>query len=178
MHEVQLRRRQQLAYERYLGERGTIEMPDAAGPQRGQDARFGIAFDGIEHIAGKRPTKRRAAAAIAAGRRHSNGSLGRARATTASIEGRTARPNGREETKRACAIARSSKTRRRHAAPHAECAGGGMTDRGESSRRGERAPGRQTIVRGLRIACRNISVSLKEAGPRVAGSCRKGRVTS
>ena len=48
-----------------------------------------------------------------------------------------------------------------------------MTDRGASSRRGESAPGRQTIVRGLRIACRNISVSLKEAGPRVTGSAEK-----
>jgi len=48
-----------------------------------------------------------------------------------------------------------------------------MTDRGESSRRGESAPGRQTIVRGLRIACRNISVSLKEAGPRMTGSAEK-----
>jgi hypothetical protein len=48
-----------------------------------------------------------------------------------------------------------------------------MTDRGESSRRGESAPGRQTMVRGLRIACRNISVSLKDASPRVAGSTEK-----
>jgi hypothetical protein len=48
-----------------------------------------------------------------------------------------------------------------------------MTDRGEPSRRGECAPRRQMIVRGLRIACRNISVSLKEAGPRVAGSAEK-----
>ena len=48
-----------------------------------------------------------------------------------------------------------------------------MTDRGESSRRGESAPGRQTVVRGLRIACRNISVSLKDTGPRVAGSTEK-----
>jgi len=52
-------------------------------------------------------------------------------------------------------------------------AGGGMTDRGESSRRGKSAPGRQTMVRGLRIACRNIPVSLKEADPRVAGSAEK-----
>jgi hypothetical protein len=48
-----------------------------------------------------------------------------------------------------------------------------MTDRGELPLRGESAPERQTIVRGLRIACRNISVSLKEAGPRVAGSAEK-----
>jgi len=32
---------------------------------------------------------------------------------------------------------------------------------------------RQTMMRGLRIACRNISVSLKDAGPRVAGSAEK-----
>ena len=29
------------------------------------------------------------------------------------------------------------------------------------------------MVRGLRIACRNISVSLKGTGPRVAGSTEK-----
>jgi hypothetical protein len=29
------------------------------------------------------------------------------------------------------------------------------------------------IVRGLRIACRNISVSLKDTGPRVAGSAER-----
>jgi hypothetical protein len=40
-------------------------------------------------------------------------------------------------------------------------------------RAGAKAPGRQTMVRGLRIACRNISVSLKDAGPRVAGSTEK-----
>jgi hypothetical protein len=39
--------------------------------------------------------------------------------------------------------------------------------------RGASAPGRQTMVRGLRIACRNISVSLKDTGPRVAGSTEK-----
>jgi hypothetical protein len=48
-----------------------------------------------------------------------------------------------------------------------------MTDWGESSPRGESAPGRQTMVRGLRIACRNISVSLKDTGPRMAGSAEK-----
>ena len=48
-----------------------------------------------------------------------------------------------------------------------------MTDRGECAPRGESAPERQTMVRGLRIACRNISVSLKDAGPRVAGSAEK-----
>ena len=29
------------------------------------------------------------------------------------------------------------------------------------------------MVRGLRIACRNISVSLKDTGPRVTGSAEK-----
>jgi hypothetical protein len=51
--------------------------------------------------------------------------------------------------------------------------GGGMTDQGGSPRRGESAPERQTMVRGLRIACRNISVSLKDTGPRVTGSTEK-----
>ena len=48
-----------------------------------------------------------------------------------------------------------------------------MTNWGELARRSETAPRRQMMVRGLRIACRNISVSLKEAGPRVAGSAEK-----
>jgi hypothetical protein len=48
-----------------------------------------------------------------------------------------------------------------------------MTDRGKASRRGNCAPERQTIVRVLRIACRNISVSFKDAGPRVTGSAEK-----
>ena len=40
--------------------------------------------------------------------------------------------------------------------------------------RGRIRPGkRQTMVRGLRIVCRNISVSLKDAGPRVADSTEK-----
>ena len=51
--------------------------------------------------------------------------------------------------------------------------GGGMTDRGEASLRTKPPGGRQMMVRGLRIACRNISVSLKEAGPRLAGSAEK-----
>jgi hypothetical protein len=47
-----------------------------------------------------------------------------------------------------------------------------MTNRGEATP-GQSAPERQTMVRGLRIACRNISVSLKDTGPRVAGSTEK-----
>ena len=52
-------------------------------------------------------------------------------------------------------------------------AGGGMTDQGEAPRRVKSPGGRQTMVRGLRIACRNISVSLKDTGPRVTGSTEK-----
>ena len=48
-----------------------------------------------------------------------------------------------------------------------------MTDQDEASRRAKPPGGRQTMVRGLRIACRNISVSPKEAGPRLAGSAEK-----
>src|ERR1700751_1671516 len=56
---------------------------------------------------------------------------------------------------------------------------GGVTDRGEAPPRGETAADRrQTMVRGLRIACRNVSVSLKDAGPRGDRLDRKGRVTS
>jgi hypothetical protein len=42
---------------------------------------------------------------------------------------------------------------------------------------GPNAPKRQMIVRGLRIACRTISVSLKDAGPQ-GRLDRKRRVTS
>ena len=48
-----------------------------------------------------------------------------------------------------------------------------MTDLGGAPRRARPPGGRQTIVRVLRIACRIISVSLKDAGPRVAGSAEK-----
>jgi len=48
-----------------------------------------------------------------------------------------------------------------------------VTDRGEAPRRAEPPGGRQTMVRGLRIACRNISVSLKDTGPLLAGSAEK-----
>ena len=55
----------------------------------------------------------------------------------------------------------------------AKSAGRGMSYLGEAPLAGESAPERQTIVRGLRVACRNISVSLKDAGPWVAGSTEK-----
>ena len=48
-----------------------------------------------------------------------------------------------------------------------------MTDRGEAPPRAKPPGGRQMMVRGLRIACRNISVSLKDTGPRVTGSTEK-----
>src|SRR6516225_2237561 len=48
-----------------------------------------------------------------------------------------------------------------------------MTDLGGAPRRAKPPGGRQTIVRVLRIACRTISVSLKDTGPRVAGSTEK-----
>jgi hypothetical protein len=51
MHEVDLGHRQQLMHERDLGDGGAIKMPDAAGPQCPQDARLGIALDGIKDIA-------------------------------------------------------------------------------------------------------------------------------
>ena len=53
VHEMDLGRRQQLADERHLGERGAIEMANAAGPQRPQHARLGVALDGVENIARK-----------------------------------------------------------------------------------------------------------------------------
>ena len=48
-----------------------------------------------------------------------------------------------------------------------------MTNQSEAPHRAKAPGGRQTMVRGLRIACRNISVSLKDAGPRVTGSTEK-----
>jgi hypothetical protein len=48
-----------------------------------------------------------------------------------------------------------------------------MTDQDEAPRQAKPPGGRQTMVRGLRIACRNISVSLKDTGPRVTGSTEK-----
>jgi hypothetical protein len=55
--------------------------------------------------------------------------------------------------------------------------GSGMTNRGGLTRRGSNAPKRQTVVRGFRIACRNISVSLKDTDPQ-GRLDRKRRVTS
>ena len=51
VHEMDRRRRAEFADQRHLGERGAVEMPDAAGPQRAQHARLGVALDGIEDIA-------------------------------------------------------------------------------------------------------------------------------
>jgi len=48
-----------------------------------------------------------------------------------------------------------------------------MTNLGGAPRRARPPGGRQTIVRVLRIACRTIFVSLKDTGPRVAGSAEK-----
>ena len=48
---------QQLADERHLGERGAIEVAHTAGPERAQDARLGVALDGIEDIARKEVDK-------------------------------------------------------------------------------------------------------------------------
>jgi hypothetical protein len=53
VHEMDLGRRQQLAHELHLGERGAVEMPDAAGPERPQNTRLGVALDGIKDIAGE-----------------------------------------------------------------------------------------------------------------------------
>jgi hypothetical protein len=55
----------------------------------------------------------------------------------------------------------------------AKGARGGMTDSGEAPHRAKPPGGRQMMVRGLRIACLNISVSLKDTGPLVTGSTEK-----
>ena len=53
----------------------------------------------------------------------------------------------------------------------------GMTNRGGLTRRGSNAPKRQTVVRGFRIACRTIAVSLKDTDPQ-GRLDQKRRVTS
>ena len=70
------------------------------------------------------------------------------------------------------------------------CGGDEMTDWGEGPRRSTRQKGSNSLrgdrppdqmreaVRGLRIACRTIAVSLKDTGPRVGRLDRKRRVTS
>ena len=57
VHEMDRRRRAEFADERHLGERGAVEMPDAAGSERAQHARLGVAFDGVEDIARERVDK-------------------------------------------------------------------------------------------------------------------------
>src|SRR4029079_7371488 len=51
MHEVDAGLAEDLAYHGDLGQRSGVEMADSARPQRSQDARMRIAFDGIEHPA-------------------------------------------------------------------------------------------------------------------------------
>src|SRR5215467_12506324 len=50
---MDLGRREELAHEPYLAEGGAVEMPNAADPQRPQDARLWVALDGIQDIARK-----------------------------------------------------------------------------------------------------------------------------
>jgi hypothetical protein len=57
VHEMQLGARQKTAHQHDLGQRGAIEMPDAAGPHRAQDARLRVALDGVKDVARKRPDK-------------------------------------------------------------------------------------------------------------------------
>jgi len=95
---MELGSRQHLADEGYLGKRRAIEMANTPCPKRPQHARLGVAFDGIKNITREAGEKTpRADAAIAAGRRHNNGSAGRVQATTVSTDGNVARPDGREE---------------------------------------------------------------------------------
>jgi hypothetical protein len=164
---------QQLADERHLGERGAIEMADAASPQRAQNARLGVALDGIENIARKALDKPLCGAGDRC-RPQAQQRIARPRPGDDRIDrGESSTPlrAGREKTGlRHRTILRDQEATCRSAR---RSAGGEMTDQGKSPRRGKSAPRRQTMVRGLRIACRNISFSLKEAGPRVAGSAEK-----
>ena len=54
VHKMQLRLGQYLAHQRDLGQRGAVEMADAAGPDGAQDARLGVAFDGVQNLARER----------------------------------------------------------------------------------------------------------------------------
>ena len=87
VHEMHLGARQQAAHQRDLGQRGAVEMPDAAGPYRAQHARLRVALDGIEHIARKRLDK---AARRGGDRRRPQADerLGRALARDERVDGR------------------------------------------------------------------------------------------
>ena len=167
---------QHAAHHRDLGQRGAIEMAHSAGPHRAQHARLRVALDGIEDIAGEHPDK----APRRGGDRRRTQAQQRLRRALARHDGidrgenagpcRT--PNGLQ----------SDKTNFRHRTilpgqggdtGGADCARGAVTGQGEWRRRSEYAPQRQTIVRGFRIACRTIAVSLKDAGPQLAGSAER-----
>src|SRR5215472_16758566 len=165
--------REQLAHEPHLAEGGAIEMPDAAGPQRPQDARLGVAFHGIENIAWKafdkpascrrdrcRPQAQQRLARPSPSNnridRGENSTPKRAERSKTGLRHRTILQNQEATSRSVCLRHRARNDQSRWSATPGETAGG-----------------RQTIVRVLRIACRNISVSLKDTGPRVAGSAEK-----
>jgi hypothetical protein len=162
MHEVDLRRRQELAHQPDLGDRTAVEMPDTTSPQRSEYGWIGVALYSVENVAreaaakaphrpddGPRAQAEQRIRRAQIGDDHIDGRQGRIREWTqrdlAGLCHRTILQ--RQET-----TCRSGRRRRL----------GEMTDRGEASRRGSGAPKRQTMVRGLRIACRNISVPLTD----------------
>ncbi len=177
VHKVDLGRRKELADEGHLGERGTVEMPDAPGPQGAEHARLGVAFDGVEDIA-RKPVDKPPCRAGNRRRTQAQQRIGRPHRGDDGIDQREAGAPQRTGRNKADFCHRTIlQTRRRHAAPCDNGNGGGMTNRGGLTRLGRNAPKRQTVVRGLRIACRTISVSLKDADPQ-GRLDRKRRVTS
>ena len=78
MHEVDCGIGEHLPHQPHLGDRGAVEMRDAAGPHRAQDRRLGIALHRVHHVAGERRRRRPGVPwSTAAGRRQCIGSSGR-----------------------------------------------------------------------------------------------------
>ena len=172
VHEMDLGAGQQLADERDLGQRGTVEMAHAAGPHRAQNARLRIAFDRVENIAGKCCDK--------AARCGSDRCWPQAHER---LRRPLARDHGIDGGQNAAVCGTQHEAGFRHRTNLLRQGGDTRTfgpgDKFRVNAAAERyAPRRQTGVRGLRIACRSISVSLKDAGPHDGRLDRKRRVTS
>src|ERR1051326_2253000 len=133
-------------------------MPHAAGPDCAQHARLRVALHRVKHIAWKSRHK--------AARRGGDDSGPQA---DKRLCGTLARDHGIDLRENAAAVGAQHEAGFRHrttssrkeATPEPEGAGDKDRVNGVAERS---APERQTGVRGLRIACRTISVSLKGAG--------------
>ncbi len=171
-------------------------MPHAAGPYRAQHPRFGVAFDGVEDIAGKaldkaprrggdrrRPQAKQRLARLRA--RHDLVDRGQGGAPEkAAAAGMPFAGGGGVLLRRRGCVRKALETGSGHRtisggwgqpAPPRRMHGAadGAGNRGEYRGGATARRSGQMIVRGLRIACRAISVSLKDAGPRVTGSTER-----